>query len=107
MKRQVFAVLVGSLFALPAFANNEIDAGNLPTPVAATKSRAQVYGEIVAAQRSGDWRVNSMLGTVAPLAKPVQLAGKSRAEVRSEVAQARASGEYIVNAELGTTANQL
>jgi hypothetical protein len=30
MKRQVVTVLIGSLFALPALANNEIDAGNLP-----------------------------------------------------------------------------
>lgn len=107
MKRQAVAVLLGSLFALPAFANNEIDAGNLPAPVAATKSRAQVHDEIVAAQRSGDWRVNQNLGTVSLAAKPVQYAGKSRAEVRSEVAEARASGDYIVNAELGTNANQL
>ena len=107
MKRQVVAVLVGSLFALPAFANNEIDAGNLPAPVATAKSRAQVHDEIVVAQRSGDWRVNQNLGTVSAPAKPTQLAGKSRTEVRAEVAEARASGDYIVNAELGTTANQL
>jgi hypothetical protein len=107
MKHQIVAVLVGSAVALPAFANNEIDAGNLPAPVASSKSRAQVHDEIVAAQRSGDWRVNSRLGTVNPLARPAQFAGKSRAEVRAEVAQAQAAGDYIVNAELGTTANQL
>jgi len=107
MKRQVVAVLAGSLVALPAFANNEIDAGNLPAPVAATKSRAQVYDEIVAAQRSGDWRVNQNLGTVSLPAGPTQFAGKSRDEVRAELEQARRSGNYVVNAELGTTANQL
>jgi hypothetical protein len=105
MKRQVIAIALGSLFALPAFANNEIDAGNLPAPVATTKSFAQVRAELVAAQRAGDVIVNAELGTTAK--QEVAYSGKSRDEVRAEVAAARLSGNYIVNAELGTTANQL
>lgn len=107
MKRQVIAVLLGSLFALPAFANDEIDAGNLPKDVALTKTRAQVYADIVAARKSGNWMVNSRLGTVAGHSAPAQVAGKSRREVRAELEQAHAAGDYVVNAELGTTASQL
>jgi hypothetical protein len=107
MKRQVVAVLLGSLFALPALANNEIDAGSLPTPVAATKSATHVRAELVAAKQSGNWMINAERGTQSRLSGPVQVAGKSRTEVRSEVVQARAAGDYIVNAELGTTASQL
>ena len=107
MKRQVIAVLLGSLFALPAFANDEIDAGTLPKDVALTKTRAQVYAEIVAARQSANWMVNSTLGTVSGHAAPTQVAGKSRSEVRAELERARAAGDYVVNAELGTTANQL
>jgi len=105
MKRQVIAVALGSLFALPAFANNEIDAGNLPAPVAATKSFAQVRPELVAAQRAGDVIVNAELGTTA--SQEVAYSSKSRDEVHAELVQARRSGNNIVNAELGTTANQL
>ena len=50
MKRQVIAVAVAGLFALPAYANNEIDAGN--PPYAAPESsvaREQVVREILAA----------------------------------------------------------
>lgn len=107
MKRQVIAVILGSAVALPAFANNEIDAGNLPQPVAATKSVEQVRAEIVAAKRTNDWRVNAALGTQNQPSVPALTVGKSRAQVRSEVAQARAAGDYIANAELGTTARQL
>jgi hypothetical protein len=105
MKRQILAIALGTAFALPAFANNEINAGNLPGPVAATKSIAQVQAELVAAQRAGDVIVNAELGTTA--AQDAQHAGKTRAEVRAEVVAARRSGDYIVNAELGTTARQL
>lgn len=107
MKRQVIAIVLGSALALPAFANNEIDAGNLPQPVAATKSAEQVRAELLAAKRTNDWRVNAALGTQNDLRVPAVVVGKSRAQVRSEVAQARAAGDYIANAELGTTAGQL
>jgi len=107
MKRQVIAIALGSLFALPAFANYEIDAGNLPQPVASGKSAEQVRAELLAAKQSGNWMVNAELGTQSRVAAPVLVAGKTRTEVRAEVAQSRAVGDYIVNAELGTTARQL
>jgi hypothetical protein len=91
MKRQVIAVALGSLFALPAFANNEIDAGYTPPAQVSTLSAEQVF-------------VNAEQGHVF-VADPV--AAKSRAEVVSEVTQARRSGDYIVNAELGIKASQL
>jgi hypothetical protein len=107
MKRKVLAVVLGSLFALPALANNEIDAGYPAFAPVASKSRVDVRAELQAAKRSGNWMVNAELGTQSRASAPAQVAGKSRAEVRGEVAQALRSGDYIVNAELGTTANQL
>jgi hypothetical protein len=106
MKRQVIAIALGSLFALPALANNEIDAGT-SQPTVESKSVAQVRAELLAAKQSGNWMVNAERGTQSRLGVPTQLAGKSRGEVRDEVAQSRATGNYIVNAELGTTARQL
>ena len=107
MKRQVIAVVLGSLFALPALANNEIDAGNLPRATVSAKSVEQVRAELLAAKQSGNWMVNAERGTQSRLSASVTVAGKSRSEVRDEVAQSRATGNYIVNAELGTTARQL
>lgn len=108
MKRQLIAVVLGSAFALPAFANYEIyPTGVAPAAEVSVKSREQVSAELVAAKRSGNWMVNAELGTQARLAQPAQVVGKTRGEVRAEVAQARAAGDYIANAELGTTANQL
>lgn len=103
MKRQVVAVLIGSLFALPVFANNEIDAGHGSLSAATSKSRAQVGEELIAAKQSGNWMVNAELGTQSKPAAPSQFAGKSFDEVRAELEQAYRSGEMIVNAELGTT----
>jgi hypothetical protein len=91
MKRQVIAVALGSLVALPALANNEIDAGYTPPAQVSTLSAAQVF-------------VNAEQGHVFVTDSA---AAKSRAEVVSEVTQARRSGDYIANAELGTKANQL
>ena len=107
MKRQFVAVAVGSLFALPAYANNEIDAGN-PQYAApeSTKTRAQVYDEILAAKSSGNWQINAELGAVAGRSVPQQLAGKTRAEVLAELVEAQRSGDVIVNAELGLKVNQ-
>ena len=102
MKRQVIAIALGSLFALPALANNEIDAGNLPQPVASTKSTEQVRAELIAAKQSGNWMFNAERGTVSASSNPVQVAGKSRDEVRAETVQAFNAGELTVNAELGT-----
>lgn len=108
MKRQFVAVAVASLFALPAYANNEIDAGNPPYAVPeSTMTRAQVYDEILAAKSSGNWRINAELGTVAGRSVPQQFAGKTRAEVLAELVEAQRSGDVIVNAELGLKANQL
>ena len=106
MKRQVLAILAGSLFALPALANNEIDAGNLPQPMASRKSTDQVRAELVQAQRSGNVIVNAELGTLAKQGTSVA-SGKTREQVLAEVAAARRSGDYIINAELGTTAKHL
>lgn len=107
MKRQVIAVAVAGLFALPAYANNEIDAGN--PPYAAPESgvaREQVVREILAAKSSTDWRINAELGTVAGRTAPRQVAGKSRAEVLAELIEAQRNGDIIANAELGLKANQ-
>lgn len=107
MKRQVIAVAVAGLFALPAYANNEIDAGNPPyVAPESTKTRDQVYAQIVAAKSSNDWRINAELGTQNRPSAPVQFAGKSRAEVLAELIEAQRNGEVIANAELGLKANQ-
>jgi hypothetical protein len=104
MKHQVIAIALGSALALPAFANNEIDAGSLPKPVATTKTVDQVREELSAAKRTGDVMVNGELGYAS---KPDHADGKTRSEVRADVVQARRSGNYIINAELGMKANQL
>ena len=90
MKREILAVAIGSFIALPAFANNEIDAGYTPPAQVSTLS-AQVF---VNAEQGYEFKATSV-------------AAKSRAEVVAEVAEARRSGDYIVNAELGTKASQL
>lgn len=106
MKRQVLAVAVASLFALPALANYELYGNGIaPEAPVSTKSRADVRAELVAAQASGEWIVNAELGTTE--AAPMQLAGKSRAEVLAELTDAQRSGDFVVNAELGLKANQL
>lgn len=91
MKRQLLALALGTVFALPALANNEIDSGYTGPAQKSTLSAPQVFvnaeqGYVFAANAGAD---------------------KSRAEVLAEVAQARRSGDYIVNAELGTKASQL
>jgi hypothetical protein len=108
MKRQVIAVVLGSLCALPAFANFEQYGNGIePQAAAATKSREQVRDEIIAAKHSRNWMVNAELGTVNPSAQPSALAGKSRDQVRAELEQAYRSGDMITNAELGTTFSRL
>lgn len=107
MKRQVIAFALGSVIALPAFANNEIDAGYPTFAPVSSKSRAEVRAELLAAKRSGNWMINAELGTQFRQSAPAQFTGKSRDEVRDEVVQALRSGNYVVNAELGTTAKQL
>ena len=90
MKRQILAVALGTVFALPALANNEIDSGYTGPAQQSTLSAPQVF-------------VNAEQGHVFAGSS----ADKSRAEVVAEVAQARRSGDYIANAELGTKASQL
>jgi hypothetical protein len=120
MKRQVIAVLVGSLFALPALA----DAGSQKTQqeneweypaLAATSglSRAEVLAELEQAERSGDVIANAETGQKAyqlyPSGHPAHVAstGRSRAEVLAELVQARRSGDIIANAETGELAKNL
>jgi len=91
MKRQVIAIALGSLIALPALANNEIDAGHGSQTTFVRNNAGWVF-------------VNDEQGYV-PAA--TQVAGKSIAEVRAEMARARRAGELVVNAELGTTESQL
>jgi Domain of unknown function (DUF4148) len=105
MKRHVIAVAVSSILAVPAFANNEIDAGNLPPDVATTKSREQVNIELAAAQRAGHVIDNAELGTWVK--SPVQFAGKSRDDVYAELVSAQKSGDMIANGELGLTAREM
>ncbi|MGH8687784.1 MAG: hypothetical protein ACREVQ_08740 [Burkholderiales bacterium] len=112
MKRQLLAVVIGSLFALPALANpettnNEMYAGYQPATSATVKSTDQVRTELLAAKQVNSWYTNGALGTVNRTATAIASTGKSRDEVRAEVAEARRSGDYIVNAELGTTARSL
>lgn|SRR5574341_576582 len=109
MKRQVIALAIGSLFALPAVANNEIDAGYPPLPSVSSPgmTRDQVRNELVAAQRAGDVIVNAELGLTARQAAPAQHVGKTRDEVRAELVAAQRAGDVIVNAELGLTARQM
>ncbi len=90
MKRHIIAIALGSLFALPALANNEIDAGYTP-PAQPSMPHALVF-------------VNAEQGYEF---KAIAVAEKSRAQVLAELAQARRAGDYIANAELGTKANQL
>ena len=107
MKRQVIALAIGSLFALPALANQEptnaeMFAGYATLAQTSGKSASQVRQELLAAEQSGDWKVNPTLGTVSRPAAPTATVGKTRAEVRAELEQAYRSGEMIANAELGT-----
>jgi len=90
MKRQILAVTLGSLFALPALANNEINTGYVSQPQPSM-------------QRSIEMFIDAEQG----YARQAVAEGKSRAEVRAEVVKSRTTGDYIVNAELGTKANRL
>lgn len=94
MKRQLLVIVMGSLFALPAVANNEIDAGNLPADLTPSMTRAQVRAELVAAQRAGDVVVNAELGSTGRI---VPHAGKTRAQVLAELIEAQRTGEIVVD----------
>jgi len=90
MKRQVLAVALGAVFALPALANNEISTGYVSQPQPTM-------------QRSIEMFIDAEQGYALQAATEV----KSRAEVVAEVTKARSAGDYIVNAELGTKASRL
>jgi len=113
MKRQIIAVAIGSLFALPAFANAEMDYPPQATSTVPAKTVAQVLDELIAAKHAGDFVVNAETGgkanEVYPYAYPprTRFAGKTRAEVLAEIEQARQSGDIVANAETGEKVNQL
>lgn len=90
MKRQVLAVALGTVFALPALANNEISTGYVSQPQSTM-------------QRSIEMFIDAEQGYALQAAAEQM----SRAEVVAEVTKARSTGDYIVNAELGTKANRL
>lgn len=94
MKRKLIAVALGSLFALPAFANYELyNTGVAPAMEPSTRSSEQVRAELVAAQRSGNVVLNAELGTMAN--QPVQAAGKTREQVRAEILKEQQAGNWF------------
>ena len=113
MKRQIIAVAIGSLFALPAFANAEMDYPPQATSTAPAKTVTQVRDELIAAKRAGDFVVNAETGEKANESfqsdYPVrtEITGKTRAEVLAEVEQAWRAGDIIADAETGEKVNQL
>lgn len=117
MKRQIAAVIIGSLFALPAFAGTYSGTAaewDYPTlSQAASKSRDEVLAELVQAERTGDVVANAETGQKAyqlyPSAYPARtaVASKSRAEVLAELVEAERNGEIIANAETGALEKSL
>ena len=110
MKRQLIAIALGSLLALPALAergpNYELYANGFPPPAQpSAKSRAQVHAELIAAQRAGLWVANAELGTLQR--PPVMLARKTRDQVVAELIRAQRNGNFVLNAELGLTGRQM
>ncbi len=78
MKRQILAVAIGSLFALPAFADGEIGFDFRTVAKAeSSKTRAQVQAELVAVRPAMDGEIGQPhAGTES---------SKSRAQVLSEL----------------------
>ncbi len=85
MKRQILAVAIGSLFALPAFADGEIGFDFRTVAKAeSSKTRAQVQAELVAARPAMDGEIGQLYaGTES---------SKSRAQVVSELMAAQDGG---------------
>jgi len=105
MKRQIIAIALTGLFALPAFANEEMDYPPQGTTTVPAKTTAQVRNDLIDAQRAGGIVVNAELGTTA---KSMRTAGNmSRAEVLAELIDAQRSGNTVANAESGEKVNQL
>jgi hypothetical protein len=113
MKRQIIVVALGSLFALPAFANEEMDYPVQQASTAPAKTVAQVRDELIAARRTGDFVVNAETGETAnqldasSYPSKTMVAGKSRAEVLAELENAERTGDIVANAESGEKANEL
>ena len=100
MKRQIIAVALGSLFALPAFADGEIGFEYWKAPMAeSSKTRAEVVAELVAAQRAGDVVVDGEIGTLQSASAPQ--AGKTRAEVLADLFAEYRAGNLAVDGETG------
>ncbi len=59
MKRQIIAIALGSLFALPAFANEESDHPPQAPTTAPAITATQVREELIGAKRAGDIVVNA------------------------------------------------
>jgi hypothetical protein len=101
MKRQILAVALGSLFALPAFADGEIGLEYWKAPMAeSSKTRAEVVAEVVAAQRAGDVVLDGEIGTLQSASLPQ--AGKTRAEVVAELIRDRSNTDFTVDGETGS-----
>jgi Domain of unknown function (DUF4148) len=92
MKRQILAVALGSLFALPALAD-EIDNGT-PQPVKSSMTREQVRAELVASPQARF--VDGEIGS-----GPSHNAGKTREQVRAELIAAQSAGFVVVDGETG------
>ena len=100
MKRQIIAVALGSLFALPAFADGEIGFEYWKAPMAeSSKTRAAVVAELVAAQRAGHVVVDGEIGTLLSAAAPQP--GKTRNQVLAELIRDRSSDSFSVDGETG------
>lgn len=101
MKRQIIAVALGSLFALPAFADGEIgfEYWNAAT-AQSSQTRAEVVAELVAAQRAGHVVVDGEIGTLQSASAPQ--AGKSRADVLAELIRDRGNNDFSVDGETGS-----
>lgn len=100
MKRHIIAAALGSLFALPAFADGEIgfEYWNAATAESG-KTRAEVVAQVVAAQRAGHVVVDGEIGTLQAASLPQ--AGKTRAEVVAELVKAQ-DGKADVDGEIGS-----
>lgn len=94
MKRRLIAMLVSGFAAMPALANNEIDAGNAGPLVTPTLTQEQVRAALVAAQRAGDVVINAELGTLAR--QPAQVAGKTREQVLEEILKEQQAGRWRI-----------
>jgi hypothetical protein len=93
MKRQVLAVVIGSLFALPAFADGEIGFEYWKAPMAeSSMTRAEVVTELVAAKQAQGF-VDGEIGNTAPA---VASSYKTRAEVVAEI-----DGHLAIDGETG------